>query len=96
MLLPEEWKVVKALGGIILDQIHLGMKIFPTSLVATALLQQPKGFHFGEKVPTGTFFRVLSLALQVTSLTLLNGLKCKYLFVEVKSQSWEKVCTTVA
>lgn len=47
-LLPEDWKVVKTLGEIILDQIHLGMKIFPTALVATALLQQPTGVQFGK------------------------------------------------
>lgn len=48
MLLPEDWKVTKAVGAIVLDRIHMGMKIFPTSMVATAILQQSTGLDFGE------------------------------------------------
>lgn len=50
MLLTEDWKIVKTLGSIILDRIQTGMKIFPASLIATALLQQPEGFQFGRWV----------------------------------------------
>lgn len=47
-LLSGDWKVVEALGDIVLEQIHCGMRIFPTSLVATALLQRPHGLQFGK------------------------------------------------
>lgn len=54
MLLPDDWKVAKAVGAIVLDQIHLGMKVFPTSLVATAMLQQRTGCNFGKLAPLFT------------------------------------------
>lgn len=47
-LLPHDWKVVEALGDIVLERLHCGMKIFPTSLVATVLLQQPHGIKLGK------------------------------------------------
>jgi glycerol-3-phosphate O-acyltransferase len=47
-LLPDNWIVVEALGDIVVENIHCGMKVFPTSLVATALLQQPNGLQFGK------------------------------------------------
>ena len=50
MLLPGDWKVASEVGATLLGAIHEGMKVFPTSLVATALLQQPAGLHFGESL----------------------------------------------
>lgn len=47
-LLPHDWKVVEALGDVVLERLHSGMRIFPTSLVATALLNQPSGLQFGK------------------------------------------------
>ncbi len=40
--------MVKSLGAIVLERIHSGMKIFPTSMVATALLQALQGIQWGE------------------------------------------------
>lgn len=50
VLFPEDWKTVKVLGAIVLERIHSGMKIFPTSMVATALLQQLQGIQWGKMV----------------------------------------------
>ena len=51
---PEDWTLVKALGTLVLEHLHSGMKIFPTSLVATALLQQHEGVQWGEMTNFGT------------------------------------------
>ncbi len=65
-LLPDDWKVVKALGDIVLDRIHSGMKVFPSSLVATALLQKPSGLKLGMY----NYIKWLALAVILNSLAL--------------------------
>lgn len=47
MLFPEERDVVEELGHIIVERTHFGMRVFPTALVATALLQYPNGLQLG-------------------------------------------------
>ncbi len=41
------------LGHAIIDHLHLGMKIYPSVLVATALLQNSSGLAVGEDMKEG-------------------------------------------
>lgn len=63
VLFSEDWGVVKTIGAIVLDRVHSGMKVFPTCVVATALLQQLEGIQWGEQVESspGCIFHKLSL-----------------------------------
>ena len=42
-----ERQFVKELGHMILDSVQQNMRTFPTSLVATVLLQHPQGIYMG-------------------------------------------------
>ena len=39
----EERQLIRELGHLILDRVQQNMRTFPTSLVATILLQHPRG-----------------------------------------------------
>ena len=48
MLFPEDKKMVKMLSAIVVKQLHAGMKVFSTSMVATCLLQHLRGIQWGK------------------------------------------------
>lgn len=49
-LLPDERHMITRLGHMILDEIHQGMKIFPSAMIAAVLLQNTNGIHRGDLV----------------------------------------------
>ena len=48
MMLPGERQLVLEVGHMILDHTHQGMRIFPSTLIATTLLQNTGGIPLGE------------------------------------------------
>ena len=47
-MLPGERQLILKLGHMILDHTHHGMRIFPSTLIATAVLQNTGGISLGE------------------------------------------------
>lgn len=47
-MLPGERQLILKLGHMILDHTHQGMRIFPSTLIATAVLQNTGGISLGE------------------------------------------------
>ena len=48
LMLPGERQLILKLGHMILDHTHQGMRIFPSTLIATAVLQNTGGISLGE------------------------------------------------
>ena len=48
MVVEGERQFVRELGHMILDNVEQNMKTFPTAMVASILLQHPRGIHMGQ------------------------------------------------